>query len=691
MKEPVQKVQQPAAESSQSHAGLSMSPPEFGLTAGPVQAKMAAGANVVQRKPKRTPEQEQLRQDFDSYREIKESTLKDPTAKADFVLRAGAFVLWAEDHWGDKAYVQRLQSQFGDYQTTLDGKFAELKGAALQDAETALATANGAVANAQIAIQQASGNIAVAEKAAAEADAEATKAETAATNAEANALLPESAAPEKEAAQKARAAAVAARAAADAAKQAVEAAKDSQAAAENQLHFAAAQAERAEDMLKTTQGLKTIQAAARQQKANARLKKGTDTTASVVESNLAAGNAARTTAENSSATAKTAAETASQEEAKSKPIPGLNAKLQDLGNATAKKDRKAKAKELITFARAEIAKYPALVSAYKDQATPDPEAKVKVIGQLAATAAKVEWLIGTIYLEGSGESDKWKNHGKSKALTADEEKFLGNYYEQKVGAKSGPVWCTAFLGAIYMTAAGIKDTKGKSPKGGQLWSGYKVGKHGKDANFDFSEDAGGKHVGTSEAKKDNSFHDLHKEIVANKDDQAKREEIVQKFFKDHFTPQAGDPMIVKRSDPKKGKKNPTNDFANYLSHTTMVERVEGTKIYTIEGNAGNRVQGRVYDLADPVDSGKVVFIARFSLNNFGTKPDPKKAAATAADTTVAAAPQLGEADLLAPMSKLAASLQGFAQTKGYIKTLAADELNVVNNLKQAAGAAGPGE
>lgn len=672
-----------------------MSPPEFSLGAGPVQAK-TAGNQPLQLKNDRSPEQEKLRQDFQSYRDIKSAALTDPTAKSAFVAKANSFIEWADERsgwfngdqrWGNGDYQKRLQRDFPDYVTVLQGKIAEVKSAALADAESALLTAKGSLAAAQIAIDQASANTAAAEKAAAEADAEAVKAETAADNAEANAKLSDAGDAEKAAAVKARDAAKAARAAADAAKKAVEAAKSSQELAAQQKEFAARQVTQAEAVIVTTKGISDLQSAYRQQKGNAGLKAGAQSLNGAIAANSAASAGAKTTAESSAGTAKSEASKAKSEEINSKPIPGLNEKVKELDGLTDKKQRKAKAKELIELARKEIAKMPPIVNTYVAQASPDAAEKVRVIGQLAANAARVEWLIGSIYLEGSDDKNKWKGNG----LTKDEEKLLGNYYESKVGAASGPVWCTAFMGSIYMTVAGLKTAKGRTPNGGELWSGYKVGKHGKEAIFDFSEEQGGKHVGRSEAKQDESFVNLHKEIVANKDDRTKREEIVMQFFKDHFTPQAGDPMIVKRStNPDANsftKADKVTKKGGGQSHTTMVERVEGTKIYTIEGNAGNRVQGRVYDLADPTDSGKIVFIARFSLANFGEKPDPKM---PKTEPTVPVA-EVGEEQLLAPMGKLASVLQAFAQSKGYVRNLNAGESDVVSNLKQGGGAAGAGE
>lgn len=684
MKEPVQKSQQPAPEQQQSQGGQSMSPPEFSLGAGPVQAK-TAGNQPLQLKNDRSPEQEKLRQDFQSYRDIKSAALTDPTAKSAFVAKANSFIEWADERsgwfdgdqrWGNGDYQKRLQRDFPDYVTVLQGKIAEVKSAALADAESALLTAKGSLAAAQIAIDQASANTAAAEKAAAEADAEAVKAEKAAENAEANAKLPDAGDAEKAAAVKARDAAKAARAAADAAKKAVEAAKSSQELAAQQKEFATRQVSQAEAVIVTTKGISDLQSAYRQQKGNASLKAGAQSLNGAIAANSTASASAKATAESSAGTAKSEATKAKTEELKSKPIPGLNEKIKELDGLTDQKQRKAKAKELITLARAEIAKYPPKVTAYKDQPNPTPEEKVRVIGQLAATAARVEWLIGSIYLEGSDDKNKWKGNG----LTKDEEKLLGNYYESSVGAESSGVWCTAFLGTVYKTVAGLKNNAGKTPNG-ELWSGYKVGRHGKSASFDFNSEQGGQHVGRSEGKKDESWVTLHKEIVKNKDDKAKREELVDQFFKDHFTPQAGDVMIVKRS-----KNKVANSFTSEgYSHTTMVERVDGRKIHTIEGNAGNRVQGRVYDLTTPEDSAKIVYIGRFSLDNFGDKPDPKKPKEPWAGTEVS------ESELLAPINKLVSVLQQFAQSKGYIQTLQPGQLDVVSNLKQGGGATGPGE
>lgn len=684
-KNPEQKPQQ------QQEGGQSLAPPAFGLSAAaPIQAK-TGGSQPVQMANERSKEQEKLRRDFHYYRDLKSDSIKDPGAKASFIAKANKFIKWADgithifnwdQEWGNGDYKKRLKRDFSDYNTVLSGELGSVQGAALKDAEAALAISKNALANAQLAVEQSTTNVSAAAKAATEAEAEAVKAEAAATTAEANAKLPDAGEPEKAAAKKAREAATAARKAADAAKKAVEAAKGHKEQAELQKEFAAKQVSHSEAVITRTKGITDLQAAYRQQKGNASLKSGTQSLSSAIDGNLTDSNAAKDTAQSSAKTAKSQSEIAKTEEAKSKPIPGLHSKLKELGDETVRKQRKAKVKEIMTLVRGELAKYPPKVTNYKDQPTPDVNQKVKTIGELMAKGARVEWLLGTLYLEGSTNDKKWKGGGLSKS----EEKLLGNHYESNVKAASGGVWCTAFLGSTYKAITGIKNQKGRDPNG-EFWSGYKVGKA---TNFDYDESQGGKHVGRSEGKKDpddpkgrkpdNSFVNLHKEIVKHKDDLKKRKEIVDQFFKDKIRPQAGDPMIVKRSTNKTA-----NSFTSKgTSHTTMVEKLEGYKIHTLEGNAGNRVQGRTYDLTDPTDSGKIVFISRFSLNNYGDKPDPKnpKPAYTG--------PVVSDQELLAPMTKMSDILLKFAQEKGYADKLAVGEADTVSNLKQEGGS-GTGE
>ena len=101
----------------------------------------------------------------------------------------------------------------------------------------------------------------------------------------------------------------------------------------------------------------------------------------------------------------------------------------------------------------------------------------------------------------------------------------------------------------------------------------------------------------------------------------------------------------------------------------MVESFSGSVVSTIEGNADDRVRGRTYDLSNPDDVAKVVFLARP-----GIEPSPEAEAATeaagesaAADLAAdegATANQVSAGDLLGPLQTLNALLHRLATVVG---------------------------
>ncbi|MBR6301323.1 CHAP domain-containing protein [bacterium] len=62
------------------------------------------------------------------------------------------------------------------------------------------------------------------------------------------------------------------------------------------------------------------------------------------------------------------------------------------------------------------------------------------------------------------------------------------------------------------------------------------------------------------------------------------------------TPKVGDAIIFKGWDAKRGR---------YASHTGIVSRVEGGKVYTVEGNTSDKVAERYYSLNDSTITGYV--------------------------------------------------------------------------------------
>ncbi len=367
------------------------------------------------------------------------------------------------------------------------------------------------------------------------------------------------------------------------------------------------------------------------------------------------------------------------EEGKDLPPPTLKDKLDAIDATKDAKTRQAKAVELMTFVREQEALYPPKIKAFKAQATPETTEKVAVIGRLAALAARVEWLLGTIYVQGSKDESKWED----KKTNDDKQHVLSGYYQaQTASAKDLGPWCTKFIGTVYRNVAGLQTKEGKKPNG-ELWSGYKVGR---GDYFDYDTAHGGVHVGhgdNHEKGKDNSVWINYRKSLEKEKDAEKRKVLADTFLTDKIAPQAGDAMIVKR--PKAA----SNSYLEGKSHSTMIERRDGYKLYTIEGNSGDRVQAKVYDLTDADDVAKIIFISRFGIESYGDKPKkeaaPKKgeAAKPVVEAPVAEVAAVSETDLLAPMNELLTKLQDYATEKGFINALAEGKVDTIYNRQQS--------
>jgi hypothetical protein len=356
--------------------------------------------------------------------------------------------------------------------------------------------------------------------------------------------------------------------------------------------------------------------------------------------------------------------------------PTLADKLAAIDDPKNAKVKKEKVKEMMAFVRAQEATWPAMISSYKDQPTPVAAEKVRVIGEIAALVARAEWLIGSIYLEGSDDKKKWET-----GTNNDKDKVLAGYYQKQTASDSKELgddpWCTKFLGVVKKNALGLHNKKGGKPNG-ELWSGYKLGN---GDNFDYGTEKGGMHVGRGpegHAKgKDQNVWVNYRTSLEKEKDAKKREALADTFLTEKIRPQAGDNMVVKRTSAA------ANSFdKKSQSHTTMIERLEGRTLYTIEGNASDRVLGRSYDLTDATDVGKIVFISRFSLDAYGEVKKPLKKGEVEKPW---AGTEVTEVDLKAPMTTLVEGLTTYAQEKDYIKKPKEGDLNVVKNLQKEDG------
>jgi|GEM_PF-4977870 len=678
-----------------SEGGASMSPPGFALQASPMQLQKGGSQAVIQaKKPDLTPEQQRLKDKFIMYRDTKIQLLNNkPGEQKKFKKRASSFIKdmddncffeWfsSTDYWGDGDYDGYLRDEFKDFDSVMAGKRIGLRGEALAQSEAAELAAQKTVQLAQQAVKSAGENLETAEKAAQTAELKAVEAEKAAADAETASKTDGADEMDKAAAVKARTAATEARKAADLAKAAVLKAKGAKEVIGDQLKMAQGQLEMAQDRVQTAKTSNDV-LVLESIPDGGKLKDGANSLGKAIASPANLGQHSAESATQHAEDSQTHAATAAREKENATPIAGLKDNFEAIDAAKDEKARKKAGVDLINLARELTGKYPEMLMDYKGQATPDATEKMRVIGELIAISARIEWLAGTIYLGGSGKKDKWEVGSSNR----DKDDVLSSYYQEETGSGEGTgPWCTRFSMTVRKNAVGMRGKNGHVS--GNAWSGYKVGR----ADYwDYEEAQGGKHAGKGVGQGDEkAFVDLHKAIKKEKEADA-RKTIVESFFKDHIKPQAGDVMVVKRSE---AKANSYYDGAK--SHTTTIEKVEGSKIYTIEGNSGGRVMGKVYDLTDKADTEKIIFISRVSLNSIGFETEKQKKAREKKEgggKQVAAGPEkvLGDAgatplveeDILGPAKRLEAKLRAYAEKKKYVDTLAEGEVDSVYHLQQS--------
>jgi|GEM_PF-5828512 len=334
--------------------------------------------------------------------------------------------------------------------------------------------------------------------------------------------------------------------------------------------------------------------------------------------------------------------------------------------------------------------YPDMVDTFVQQETPVADEKTRILGEAAAAIARMEFFLGSILHEG----------GKNWETTDKNQGEMIEAYSKNSGAN----WCAWFATYNYRKLTGIKKF--------HQASGYKVigtfARKGETyKNYDLSEEYGGGMLGTS-SKNDDSKANFKKKVELNKltrdiadlkDDAEQKKETIDTFFEDQgFTPQAGDIMDVRSSD---STKDGNDKYANAnvysvkgkfkrASHTTLVERYDSdTKtIHTIEGNSGNRVRGKTYDLTDPAELSEIIYFARPSLATgrsdeevAGIPTAPTEEVGIPTAPTVLAPEEITEDVLLEPLKEVNTMLQQFASQQNYIG--AGGDDTAVSGLKKS--------
>ncbi len=212
-----------------------------------------------------------------------------------------------------------------------------------------------------------------------------------------------------------------------------------------------------------------------------------------------------------------------------------------------------------------------------------------MLGRVSAAVARVEFLLGTIYHQG-GRWERSSNRG-----------FMVDFYTDRTPW----AWCSRFATTILAQITGRRSLL--------AFSGYKIANPGRwNIDLDYDQAQGGAFVGMRRSRRASpdprsrnyspwaELRQTLRNFARGRAPGQTKEQAAQAFLQNHVQPQAGDILVVTRGGRR-------NSFSGGSSHTGMIERVEGFKIYTIEGNTGrgsNRVIGGVYDLTSIVDVGK---------------------------------------------------------------------------------------
>lgn len=232
--------------------------------------------------------------------------------------------------------------------------------------------------------------------------------------------------------------------------------------------------------------------------------------------------------------------------------------------------------------------------------------KVATIGDLAAEVARMEFLLGTLHQMGTGS--KWEKGN---------EGVFPDVYQEAMGGGATSPWCTMFAGYAHSRIGFSSGDKGnvsmfKSGYRLRKWSrtGMGVGKKAKRISTEAS--VPGAAGSTGETIEGSTWKELKKALEAV-DEPAERKAAAKDFFASHPQPRPGD-VLVKPRGSKGG-----NDFSGQ-SHTMLVDRFDADNfaIFTVEGNAADRVTGRRIDLTDPKHVGQLAFTTRMGKEQYGS-------------------------------------------------------------------------
>jgi hypothetical protein len=254
----------------------------------------------------------------------------------------------------------------------------------------------------------------------------------------------------------------------------------------------------------------------------------------------------------------------------------------------------------------------AILDGYLDRLDVRPADKVATLGQLAAGVARMEFLLGTMYHQGTAA--KWE--------TTENRGAFPDTYDAAVGGGAQP-WCTKFAGYAYTRLGFQANAAGTTS---EFMSGWRLrhwatrGQGTSNEQITAADQTAEDATGTGSAVIDNTEWKKLRADLAKATTPEDRTAVTEAFFANdlHPVPQAGDIVIKPRGDAASN-----NEFTGGgKSHTMLVESFDAAtyQIHTIEGNVGDKVGGRTIDLTNATDVSKIIALTRMGTQFFGHAP-----------------------------------------------------------------------
>lgn len=300
------------------------------------------------------------------------------------------------------------------------------------------------------------------------------------------------------------------------------------------------------------------------------------------------------------------------------------------------------------------------------------EAKIATLGLLAAELGRLEFLMGVIWHGGTDQS--WESAGENRGP------FVNNFKSEVGNGVNGSAWCTMFAGYLRRMLGFSEELSARGPlifNAGMRLDHWATSGRNLLSGVDDFDDPSDYADYTGDSIDTNIWIAHRRALRRNGITAQERQELTDTLMTDHFTPQAGDIMIINLGTT-------TNAYSGSSSHTVNVESFSGYTISTIEGNRGNKVTGTTIDLSDPDDVAQIIMLTRIGTEFYpqnepapegqeGGQQDAQQPAAEggAQQAEAPAAPQVTQESMLGPLQAMTRQLQLLAHRREYVSSDAA--------------------